>query len=202
MFVEHLSWVVPRSQRESALNVLAQLHHHMDASGGLIRALAGSDVYNPSNLVSLTFWKSWEDLARFLAGPKSAILNDYSGAGAERPKPHHFEVVWDWPQEEVDTVSGESHWAFYRFATERRHIEALLDGLRHYVPTLGSHDGFRCAGIWLDKNNDSLPGLATQWSGKEVPDLEFPEAIRSAASETVRSVARIKVTDPYHLGVV
>ncbi len=201
MFVEHLSWVVPRNQKESALNLLSLLHHKMDASGGLIRSLVGSDVYDPECLVSLTFWKGWEDLARFLSSPKAAVLSEHVANSTERPKPHHFEVLWDWPQEEVDTASGESYWALYRFSTDREHIEELLDGLRHYVPTLAGHDGFRCAGLWLDKNNDKHLAMATQWAKKEVPDLQFPDVVTNSG-ESVRSLVRIKVTDPYHLGVV
>lgn len=202
MFVEHLSWVVPPAQRDSAVDLLSTLHHHMDASGGLVRSLSGHDVYNPNCLVSLTFWKSWEDLARFLASPRSSILSEQRANSAERPKPHHFELLWDWPQEAADTLAGESYWAIYDFYATRERLQALLEGLQHYVPALAGRQGFRSAALWLDKNNDCHVALATQWADRTVPDIQLPENIRDSGGQTIRSIVRARVTDQYHLGVV
>jgi heme-degrading monooxygenase HmoA len=202
MFVELLSWTVPGSQKESSLNLLRALHHQMDTSGGMVRSLVGREVHNPDCLVSLTFWKSWEDVARFLASSGSSMLNEHRNNSSERPKPHHFEILWEWPQEEVDTKSGECFWSIHQFYPEPAAMNRLLDGLRHWAPSLSARGGFHCAALWLDKNNDSHVALATQWTGDGAPEVELPEEIRAAAGRSTLIVARVRVTDQYHLGVV
>lgn len=202
MFVELLSWTVPDNQKESALNLLRALHHQMDASGGMVRSLVGREVGNPDCLVSLTFWKSWEDVARFLASSGASMLNEHRNNSSERPKPHHFEILWEWPQEEVDTRSGECFWSIHELYPERAAVNRLLDGLRHWAPSLSASSGFRCAALWLDKNNDSCVALATQWTGDGAAEVALPEEILAAVGKTKQMVARVRVTDRYHLGVV
>jgi len=67
VFVELVLWLVPTRLKDSSLNLLRLQQHDMSSSGGLICSLAGHELYCQDNLVSVTFWKSWEDLARFLA---------------------------------------------------------------------------------------------------------------------------------------
>jgi len=207
MFVERVSWTVPRDLRENSVNLLATLHHYMDSSGGLIRSLSGSELSCSESLVSITFWKGWEDLARFLASPKASLLTQSSAHNSqERLRPHHFEVVWQWPEEEVDTISGESFWAINDYYVDQG-PEALLDNLRQLAPGLARSHDFSCAGLWLDKNNGSHVALATHWSGSTPPSASAFDwnnksgPYRPAIKESQLSIFRVKVTDPFHLGV-
>lgn len=209
MYVERLSWVVPPELVESSLNLFAVLHHHMDASGGLIRALAGRDAKTEGHLISMTFWRDWENLSRFLASSKAALVAESAdGSSLDRPKPQHFEVVWEWPQEEVDTKSGEWHWALHDFMVEPARVEDLLVQARRFAPTLSHGDGFVTAGLWIDRNNPNHVVFASQWSSKAIPDIEVQSQSVNATqkdkipfSEQKIALYRVRATDPLHLGV-
>ena len=205
MFVEQLTWNVPSGGKESALRVLSMLHHHMDASGGLIKSLTGCDTGGGSLVLSLTFWKSWEDLSRFLAGPKASLLDEaQSVTGSQSIRPHHYEIVREWPSAEVDTVCGESHWMIHEFHASDDGSQALFDALGQTVPRLGHEDGFRRAELWLDKNNSTHVVLASQWSGDLEPDRRLVERLMAGGSGPGVSSCttyKMRVSDPYHLGV-
>ncbi len=207
MFVELVLWLVPTRLKDSSLNLLRLQQHDMSSSGGLICSLAGHELYCQDNLVSVTFWKSWEDLARFLASPKAGILAEKSRRQQiESPKPHHFEVVWDYPADEVDTISGPAFWAMHDFAAHDDKLNTLMAGLRHTVCDLSHQAGFRSGGLWIDKSNGHHVIVATQWSSdappsQQVVDLMLKSGVPSATESSARLFA-VTQTDPYHASVI
>jgi len=80
----------------------------------------------------------------------------------EKPKPHHFEVVWEWPEEEVAVIAGAASWVLHHLVVTEGSLDPVLNSLRQYAPEMGKQDGFRSAGIWLDKSNGEHIVLAKQ----------------------------------------
>lgn len=200
MFVEHLTWTVPAEKRENALNLLAAMHHYMHASGGMVRCAAGCDASLETALSSLTFWKSWEDLARFLEGPKSSIIaRSEGGNSCAPPVLHHYEIVWEYPAGEAARRESEFCAAVTEFDVSEREMEALLDGLRHGVPRLSECEGFASAGLWVDKSNPCHLALAVDWGAAGPPAGNTSGRILAGLLDSGRSkLYRLKVTDPHH----
>jgi hypothetical protein len=207
MFVEQISWSVARGLKDDLLGELEVLSHHMDASGGLILPLIGYEVNCPDKLSCLSFWKSWEDLARFLASPGSDLLGQESlKHGVARPKPHHYEVIWQWPQEEVEQARGQSHWVVHEYEADENQIDVLFDNLRHGVPKMLKQRGFCTAGLWLDKRDNGHAAMATQWSHEADVDDSLLDAavllssVQAKAKEISRSVYAMKTVDLHLVG--
>jgi hypothetical protein len=158
MFVEQLSWLVPRDQAQSASQMLDATVHHMEGSGGFIRSFAGCETTNARHFLSLNFWKSWEDLSRFLGSKRAAFLSDYGKLSL-----HHYEVIWEWPGDEVNRSRRDGLWALHDF-TISSNLDQLLATVRHEIPMYKSNPAFRDAGMWLDKNNPDHIVLAIQWT--------------------------------------
>ncbi len=191
MFVEQFSWTVNRSQKESSQQILQMLCHYMDSSGGLIRALSGEDLNNPDSLTCLSFWKSWDDLSRFLVSHKSACLDEISKQqAAGKVKPHHFEAIWHWPGEITDDLNHQSCFAVHDFSADEGKMDILFDSLRHAVPRLQSHKGFHSASLWVDKNNSGHAVMATRWS-ESSPDDSIIDAVVLVAT------VKAKVTEAH-----
>jgi len=142
----------------------------MDSSGGMIQSLAGHNVEAEEQRVSLTFWKGWQDLERFLRSSKSKLFADTLQTATERLKPQYCEVVWKSSGYSVDTVDGITHWALNDFSAEsNQDMEALLDGLRLRCRKIARLNGFSGASIWIDKYSAKRVVLATHWSGELPP---------------------------------
>ena len=203
MFVEQVFWSVPSRLKDSSLQLLGAQHRDMGSSGGLITSLLGFEEGCQDNLISLSFWKSWEDLGRFLSGPKANLLTASSETHRlERPHPHHFEIVWEWPGDEVDTISGSAHWAFHDFWSEDGKFDRLIEDLRSVVIELSHKEGIVSAGIWLNKNAHTHLALATQWREDSPPTKETLELPLKAEELNVKEsrvgVFKLSQTDSFH----
>jgi heme-degrading monooxygenase HmoA len=198
MFVEHITWTVSSGQEQNALRLLNAMAQHMDASGGLVRSLAGTDVTSDRKLVSLSFWKSWEDLSRFLSADKDQLLRE-----PQNLRLHHFETIWEWPKEEVATISGEAIWAIHEIHAEEELVESLLDSLRHLAPSIKNMQGFHTAALWTDKTNYGHVVFATQWAANMPVEVlqEHAAGLDAIAPGKVTSaICRLQAADLMSVG--
>lgn len=198
MFVEQVTWNVSRGQEQNALRLLNSAAQQMDTSGGLVRSLVGQDVASEQRLISLNFWKSWEDLSRFL-GKDSEFLRQ----SQQEIRLHHYETIWEWPDEEVATISGEAVWVIHDISAKDDEVESMLDSLRHLAPTIKNMQGFHTAALWMDKNNYGHIVFATQWAPNMPLDAlqEQAKGIDQISPGKVRSVVcRLNAADMLPVG--
>lgn len=207
MFVEKLEWLVPKEQKQNSLRLLAALRQSMETSGGLVQSLVGSDAECEERLLALNFWKSWEDLSRFLNVSKTPLFTGPNGKPSDRLQMHHYEIIWEWPEEEVNTLAGDPLWHIHDFHVNPEQIEGLLDGLRQLVPASRHNRAFRETAIWIDKNNNGHIILANQWATNEPPGMVLAELngrIRGPAIEPQQvnsSLYGLRVARPVSVGV-
>ncbi len=164
--MEAVFWSVEDKQIDNRLQSLQSLCHQMDSSGGLIKAVAG---VGQDKLVFITFWKAWDNVTRYLGNAKSDILPKLGS-------PHHFEIVWQFPKEEVSTCCTGNHVILYDVYAEKTSAEALLEHLRTGAGRLSHEPGFQSAAIWIDRNNTEHMLFAAYWAGTEAPDAERLES--------------------------
>ncbi|GEM_PF-3575039 len=207
MFAERVAWAVSRDVGKRALEIVREVAHDMDGSGGLIRAFSGAHRQKPDRLLFLTFWKGWEDLSRYLAGRRSAAFDELIRLhSVERPKPEHFEVVWGSNGEVIDTVRGDWLWSFDDFLTRPPEGERLLECLGGLAPDLRHHSSFAGAGLWLDRINPGHLVLSGLWQ----PDAPESACTGWAAplagrlppdTQHKQSLYKLLVADPVRLAV-
>ncbi len=192
--MEAVLWNVEGRQAENCLDRLQHLCHQMDSSGGLIKAVAGAEEGRGDRFVLITFWKSWDNVVRFLGAAKSDLLPKLGS-------PHSFEVVWQFPVEEVSASrSGNYLVAYDVYAGESS--ESVLEQLRSGVGRLSHESGFESAAIWIDRNNPRHLLLAAHWGSEACPDAGRVEECLMLESDDVRvvekrvGVYRVKALDP------
>ncbi len=174
--MEAVFWSVDDNRIENRLQSLQSLCHQMDSSGGLIKAVAG--VGEKDKLVFITFWKSWDNVSRYLANAKSDILPKLGS-------PHHFEIIWQFPKEETSASLTGNHLALYDVYAEKTSAEALLEHLRTGAARLSHELGFQSAAIWIDRNDAEHMLFAAHWSSTESVDVERLESCLQLESDKI-----------------
>lgn len=192
--MEAVVWNVEGRQAENCLDRLQYLCHQMDSSGGLIKAVAGAEEGRGDRFVLITFWKSWDNVTHFLGGAKSDLLPKLGS-------PHAFQVVWQFPKEEV-AVSRSGNYLLVYDVYGDGEADSVLEHLRSGVGRLSHDAGFESAAIWIDRNNPSHLLLAAHWGSESCPDAGRVEECLMLESDRVRvgekrvGVYRVKVLDP------
>jgi hypothetical protein len=176
--MEAVLWYVEGRQAENCLDRLQHLVHQMDSSGGLIKAVAGAEVGRGDCFVFITFWKAWDNVTRYLGGDKSDMLPKLGS-------PHSFEVVWEYPKEEVVAVRTGGHLLMYDVYADGE-AENVLEHLRVGVGRLSHEAGFESAAIWIDRNNAGHFVLAAHWQAASVPNTGRVEECLMLESDKVR----------------
>lgn len=185
MYVEQAIWTVPADKCRTSLSALNAIAPEMHSSGGMIRLFTGEDVESPECLLGLSFWKCWEDLSRFMGSSKNTLMSESS-----KMLLHQFEIVWEWPDEEVNTVYGDTYWALHDFTVDDNQVQELLSVLRQKSPGLRAHNGFRSAAIWIDKHTRGHIVFAVQSSGVFVDILK--DTADQFPGEHSRRIARLR----------
>jgi heme-degrading monooxygenase HmoA len=206
MYVQQLMWKTSSKQQANTLALLSGLHHHMDSSGGLIRCLVGSQGNSPDVLYSLSFWKSWEDLSRFLSSEKSSYLTLSALSNAtERMQPKHYEVIWEFADDEINKLPGETFWAISDYQCQPKQEHVLLDALRHRCQALEQESVFAGASLWIDKNDPQHIAVATLWQGNSQGEEKANEMARNLGrgnlpvTEFSSFVIKALIAKPHHL---
>ncbi len=195
MFVEQAIWKVPRDRTVTSMTLLNTVAIDMHKSGGLVRFFSGEDIEEPQALMALSFWKCWEDLSRFMGSSRNTFLSESS-----RLLLHQFEIVWEWPQEEVNTVYGDTYWALHEYTVTEEQIQSLLDAIRQSAPSLRGHNGFRSAAIWMDKHSRGHVVFAVQSSGAFVDLVERTASL--FPGDHSRRIVRLKAVNHMDLTVI
>lgn len=174
--MEAVLWYVEGRQAENCLDRLQHLSHQMDSSGGLIKAVAGAELGRSSHFVLITFWKAWDNVARYLASAKSDMLPQLGS-------PQSFEVVWEFPKEEVAAARTGNYFLAYDVCADGE-AENVLEHLRVGVGRLSHETGFESAAIWIDRNNANHLLLAVHASAE--PNTGRVEECLMLESDKVR----------------
>lgn len=173
--MEAVFWSVEDKPAENCLERLQSLCHQMDSSGGLIKAIAG---IGQGKLAFVTFWKSWDNVSRYLANAKSDILPKLGS-------PHHFEIIWQFPKEETSASLTGNHLALYDVYAEKTSAEVLLEHLRTGAARLSHEAGFQSAAIWIDRNDAEHMLFAAHWSSTESVGVERLESCLQLESDKI-----------------